>query len=85
MEEKLTIWERIKNGLKRVGDFFTGLSNIASYGAETTAVNKAVESFGRQMAEIDKSIKQNATATTALTMQTSSFGSWQQYTSPTRA
>lgn len=69
MSEKFTLWEKIKNGLRKIGDFFTGLSNIASYGAETTAVNKTLELFSHQMKEIDKSIKENATATSALTSQ----------------
>jgi hypothetical protein len=43
--EKLSLGEKLKNACKKIGDFFTGLFNVASYGAQTEAVNTSLTNF----------------------------------------
>ena len=53
--------------LKKIGDFFTGLFNVASYNEQQTKVNNSLNSIAEQMKNINTSLNNNTAATNSLT------------------
>ena len=53
--------------IKKIGDFFTGLFNVASYNEQQTKVNKTLTSIASEMKNITTSLNNNTAATNGLT------------------
>lgn len=66
MLEKVSLWEKFKEFLRKLGGFFTGIANVASYGEQTTEVNNALKAINKQMTEISTGLKDNTKAITNL-------------------
>lgn len=53
--------------IKKIGDFFTGLFNVASYNDQQDKVNKALNNIAEEMKNVTSGLKNNTTATNGLT------------------
>lgn len=47
MLEKASLWEKFKDFLHKLGGFFTGVANVASYGQQTAEVNTALKAINK--------------------------------------
>lgn len=59
--------ETILKFIKRIGDFFTGLFNVASYNDQQDKVNKVLNNIAEEMKNITSGLNNNTTATNGLT------------------
>jgi hypothetical protein len=59
--------DKLKNACKKLGDFFTGLFNLASYTEHQRAINTTLTEITKQMSTIADGLKTNTTATNTLT------------------
>lgn len=66
MLEKVSLWEKFKEFLRKLGGFFTGIASVASYGEQTTEVNNALKAINKQMSDISAGLKENTKAITNL-------------------
>lgn len=66
MVEKIKGIFNIKNVIKKIGDFFTGLFNVVSYNEQTKKVNDSLEKVTQQMGNIAEGLKSNTSATNTL-------------------
>ena len=53
--------------IKKIGDFFTGLFNVASYNEQQTKVNNTLNNIANEMKNITTSLNNNTAATNGLT------------------
>lgn len=59
--------ETILKFMKKIGDFFTGLFNVASYNDQQDKVNKALNNIAEEMKNITSGLNNNTAATNGLT------------------
>lgn len=59
--------ETILKFIKKIGDFFTGLFNVASYNDQQDKVNKVLNNIAEEMKNITSGLNNNTTATNGLT------------------
>ena len=54
--------EKLKNGCKKIGDFFTSLFNLASYTEQQKTVNDNLKNIATELGKVSKGLQENTTA-----------------------